>query len=166
MADSPESLNTLDISRFLANQSTPSEDRQLAASFVQLAKDVGFFYVSGSESLVPQELVDEVFAYVRVLSRLCASMGAVEHARRVPADPFSPLRQNERFFNLPLEKKDALAYTSCKANRGYLSFGREQASLSKDPDQIGAEREAAKDQKCVLVFSPLAHSPHVESRAC
>ena len=66
-----------------------------------------------------------------------------------------PAPQNERFFDLPLAKKNELAYTSSKANRGYLSFGREQASLSKDPDQIGAEREAAKDQKCVFSFSSL-----------
>ncbi|GAA5924356.1 hypothetical protein JCM3775_005667 [Rhodotorula graminis] len=117
MPSSAESLNTLDISRFLTGQSTPTQDRALAAAFVQLAKEVGFFYVEGYESVVPQELVDEVFHH------------------------------NERFFDLPLEKKNELAYTSSKANRGYLSFGREQASLSKDPDQIGAEREAAKDQK-------------------
>ncbi|BGP40926.1 hypothetical protein JCM10450v2_004930 [Rhodotorula kratochvilovae] len=113
----PDSLNTLDISRFLSGASTPGEDRALADAFVKLAGEVGFFYVTGYEALVPQELVDEVFAY------------------------------NERFFALPLEKKDALAYTSSKANRGYLSFGREQASLSKNPDQIEAEREAMKDQK-------------------
>lgn len=43
--------------------------------------------------------------------------------------------QNERFFSLPQEKKDELEYVSSKANRGYLSFGREQVrpfSLSID----------------------------------
>ncbi|GAA6055794.1 hypothetical protein JCM3770_004804 [Rhodotorula araucariae] len=113
----PDSLNTLDLSRFLSGASTAAEDRALADSFVKYASEVGFFYCMGYEAIVPQELVDEAFAY------------------------------NERFFALPVEKKDALAYTSSKANRGYLSFGREQASLSKDPDQIGAEREATKDQK-------------------
>jgi isopenicillin N synthase-like dioxygenase len=29
--------------------------------------------------------------------------------------------QNQRFFDLPLEKKEELAYTSSKANRGYLA---------------------------------------------
>jgi len=65
MPSSAETLNTLDISRFLSGQSTPEQDRALAAAFIHLAKDVGFFYVEGYEPLVPQELVDEVFQYVR-----------------------------------------------------------------------------------------------------
>ncbi len=40
-----------------------------------------------------------------------------------------------------------VAYKSSKANRGYLTFGREQASLSVDPSKIAAEREVANDQK-------------------
>ncbi|GAA5824500.1 hypothetical protein JCM11251_000449 [Rhodosporidiobolus azoricus] len=111
-----DQLNTVDLSKFLAGASL-EEQKAVAEAFVRNAAEVGFFYVTGWESVVPSELVDEVFEY------------------------------NKRFFDLPLEKKDALAYTSSKANRGYLSFGREQASLSKDPNQIEAEREANKDQK-------------------
>lgn len=65
--------------------------------------------------------------------------------------------QNERFFDLPLQVKDSLAYTSSKANRGYLSFGREQASLSTQVTLNGRGEEAGsteakqveRDQKCV-----------------
>ncbi|BGP17068.1 hypothetical protein JCM10213_000294 [Rhodosporidiobolus nylandii] len=110
-------LNTVDLRSFLSGDSTPEQDRATAQAFVDNAAKVGFFYVTGWESVVPKDLVEEVFEY------------------------------NKRFFDLPLEKKDALAYTSSKANRGYLSFGREQASLSKDPDQIESEREASRDQK-------------------
>ncbi|GJN91265.1 hypothetical protein Rhopal_004284-T1 [Rhodotorula paludigena] len=116
----PDSLNTVDISSFLAGECTPEQERTLANEFVELARTIGFFYVSGYEQLVPQDLVDEVFRY------------------------------NERFFDLPLEKKNALAYTSAKANRGYLSFGREQAaqvSGGKSAAEIEAERAANKDQK-------------------
>ncbi|GAA6021803.1 hypothetical protein JCM10207_002067 [Rhodosporidiobolus poonsookiae] len=112
-----EALNTVDLASFLTGEASDSEARSVAQQFVDNAKTVGFFYVTGWESVVSKELVKEVFNY------------------------------NQRFFDLPLEKKDALAYTSSKANRGYLSFGREQASLSKDPNQIESEREANKDQK-------------------
>ncbi|GAA5906971.1 hypothetical protein JCM6882_000015 [Rhodosporidiobolus microsporus] len=109
-------LNTVDLSAFLAGAPV-EEQKAVAQAFVDNAARVGFFYVTGWESVVPKELVAEVFEF------------------------------NKRFFDLPLEKKDALAYVSSKANRGYLSFGREQASLSKDPNQIESEREANKDQK-------------------
>ncbi|GAA5852979.1 hypothetical protein JCM8547_004755 [Rhodosporidiobolus lusitaniae] len=112
-----ESLNTVDFSSYFSGKATSDETLALAQSIVDNAREVGFFYVTGWEPVVPKELVAEVFAY------------------------------NEKFFDLPLEKKDALAYTSSEANRGYLSFGREQASLSKDPNQIESEREASKDQK-------------------
>ncbi|KAK0467312.1 oxidoreductase [Desarmillaria tabescens] len=47
---------------------------------------------------------------------------------------------NEQFFDLPQATKD-------NSNRGYLSFGREQASLSAEPSKIATEREIANDQK-------------------
>ncbi|GAA5988212.1 hypothetical protein JCM10908_002114 [Rhodotorula pacifica] len=125
-------LNTFDMSAFLAGTASPDEEKQLAQAFVETASTVGFFYVTGWQSLIPQELVDEVFSY------------------------------NKRFFDLPLEKKDALAYTSSKANRGYLAFGREQASLSKDPNQIEAEREANKDQKETFEIGNDADPEHPE----
>ncbi|BGP00319.1 Oxidoreductase, 2OG-Fe(II) oxygenase family [Rhodotorula toruloides ATCC 204091] len=110
-------LNTIDLSSNLSGASSPEQDRVVAQAFVDAASQVGFAYVTGWESVVPAELVQEVFEY------------------------------NERFFDLPQEKKDELEYVSSKANRGYLSFGREQASLSKDPNQIESEREASRDQK-------------------
>ncbi|GAA6034566.1 hypothetical protein JCM8097_005400 [Rhodosporidiobolus ruineniae] len=112
-----EHLNTVDLSAYLTGTASEDEVRKVAHDLVENAKTVGFFYCIGWESVVPKDLVEEVFAY------------------------------NERFFDLPLEKKNKLEYTDSRSNRGYLSFGREQASLSKDSDQIEAEREANKDQK-------------------
>lgn len=67
--------------------------------------------------------------------------------------------QNQAFFDLPQATKDSLAYVSSRANRGYLSLGREQASLSTDKDQIAGERVEANDQKVRSVFVCLSHAP-------
>ncbi|GAA5932037.1 hypothetical protein JCM1841_003602 [Sporobolomyces salmonicolor] len=96
----PDSLNTVDLSLYLSGRSTPAQDRATAQAFVENVETVGFFYVRGWERVVPKALVESVFEY------------------------------NKRFFDLPQGIKDSLAYTSSKANRGYLAFGREQASLS------------------------------------
>lgn len=72
----------------------------------------GFAYVQGYQALVPQELVDRLFEY------------------------------NERFFELPIDIKQSLAFQSSAENRGWLAFGQEQASLSKDPTDIKAARQS------------------------
>ncbi|GAA5898365.1 isopenicillin N synthase family dioxygenase [Sporobolomyces salmoneus] len=116
----PDLLNTIDISQYLSGSATPEQARELAQNLVRESARVGFFYVKGWEKLVPKDLVAEVFDY------------------------------NKRFFDLPLEIKNSLAYTSSKANRGYLSFGREQASLSTQVTLNGGEvitKEPEKDQK-------------------
>ncbi|GAA5872987.1 hypothetical protein JCM16303_006905 [Sporobolomyces ruberrimus] len=119
----PDLLNTIDISHYLSGKATPKEARELAQKLVQESERVGFFYVKGWEQIVPKHLVDQVFEY------------------------------NKRFFDLPLGTKDSLAYTSSKANRGYLSFGREQASLSTQVtlnnkgEQVVVSQEPERDQK-------------------
>ncbi|GAA5929269.1 isopenicillin N synthase family dioxygenase [Sporobolomyces koalae] len=116
----PDLLNTIDIADYLTGDASPDQARHLARKLVHECERVGFFYVKGWESLVPRELVQQVFDY------------------------------NKRFFDLPLEIKESLAYTSSKANRGYLSFGREQASLSTQVSLNGGEQvvqQAERDQK-------------------
>ncbi|GAA6060597.1 hypothetical protein JCM10212_004576 [Sporobolomyces blumeae] len=112
----PDLLNTIDLAPYLEGTASSAEMQHLARALVDNAARIGFFYVKGWESVVPKALVDSVFAY------------------------------NERFFDLPLEIKDSLAYTSSKANRGYLSFGREQASLSTQVTlNGGAEGEPSEE---------------------
>ncbi|GAA5978491.1 hypothetical protein JCM5350_003120 [Sporobolomyces pararoseus] len=116
----PDLLNTIDISDYLSNSDNAERAQELAQQIVRESERVGFFYVKGWEKVVPKELVQQVFEY------------------------------NERFFDLPLEIKNSLAYTSSKANRGYLSFGREQASLSTQVTLNGGEIvsvQTEKDQK-------------------
>ncbi|GAA5836540.1 hypothetical protein JCM3766R1_001627 [Sporobolomyces carnicolor] len=114
-------LNTIDIARFLEGNLTRDATRDLARQLVSESERVGFFYVKGSNEIVPRDLVDRVFEF------------------------------NQRFFDLPLEIKNSLAYTSSKANRGYLSFGREQASLSTQVTLNGGqpvpEEQLERDQK-------------------
>ncbi|GAA6005967.1 hypothetical protein JCM11491_004075 [Sporobolomyces phaffii] len=116
----PDLLNTVDLSAFLEGTTSTEATRDLALKLVRESERVGFFYVKGWQRIVPKDLVDKVFDY------------------------------NQRFFDLPLEIKDSLAYTSSKANRGYLSFGREQASLSTQVTLNGGQvvsQQIEKDQK-------------------
>ncbi|GAA5844650.1 hypothetical protein JCM5353_001331 [Sporobolomyces roseus] len=113
----PDLLNTIDISSYLTGTASTTEAKELALKLVQESERVGFFYVKGWESIVSKDLVERVFDY------------------------------NERFFDLPLEVKNSLAYTSSKANRGYLSFGREQASLSTQVTLNGGEGEETKPKE-------------------
>jgi isopenicillin N synthase-like dioxygenase len=69
-------LNTVDLSAYLSSSASPDEARALAEAFVQNARDVGFFYVTGYESVVSKELVDEVFSFVRPLHPV--SSGSVD----------------------------------------------------------------------------------------
>jgi hypothetical protein len=62
-----DQLNTVDLSAYLTGSASPDEARALAESFVRNAKEVGFFYVQGWESVVSKELVQEVFDFVRPL---------------------------------------------------------------------------------------------------
>lgn len=98
-------------------KNTLTQDKALAAELRSAYETIGFAYITGWQGIVAPELVKRVFQY------------------------------NEKFFDLPQATKDSLAYKSFKANRGYLTFGREQASLSVDPSKIAAEREVANDQK-------------------
>lgn len=83
-----------------------------AKALLEAFEHDGFAYLEGYQALVPQELVNTVLSY------------------------------NEQFFQLPPEKKAALAFKSSLENRGYLKLGQEQASMSKDSKVIGSEREA------------------------
>lgn len=137
-------LNTIDLQPFLEGSISSAEQQALANSFKELSATWGFFYVKGYESMVPKELVDRVFDYVGLL--LCSG---------TPPELTVAFRwrQNARFFSLPQEVKDRLAFTSSKANRGYLAQGREQPSLSKDEAEIAREREESGDQKEVSARS-------------
>lgn len=147
----PDLLNTIDISSYLTGTASPIEAKELALKLVQESERVGFFYVKGWESIVSKDLVERVFDYV-------SSFPSVSHDSELTWEGFS---QNERFFDLPLEVKNSLAYTSSKANRGYLSFGREQASLATQVTLNGGEGEETKpqeierDQKLVVTFATL-----------
>ncbi|CEQ42018.1 SPOSA6832_03789 [Sporobolomyces salmonicolor] len=127
----PDSLNTVDLSLYLSGRSTPAQDRATAQAFVENAETVGFFYVRGWERVVPKALVESVFEYhegeglnsqaARGRAGWPSSSGAYEGSLSVWV-----LLANKRFFDLPQGIKDSLAYTSSKANRGYLAFGREE----------------------------------------
>ncbi|KAK0446643.1 oxidoreductase [Armillaria borealis] len=110
-------LITINLSDYLSDKNTLTQDKALAAELRSAYETIGFAYITGWQGVVAPELVKRVFQY------------------------------NEKFFDLPQATKDSLAYKSSKANRGYLTFGREQASLSVDPSKIAAEREVANDQK-------------------
>lgn len=83
-------LNTIDLSSYLSGASTPEQDRAVAQAFVNAASQVGFAYVTGWESVVPAELVQEVFEYVSraaFLSPRDDSRLAVDMANGREADP-------------------------------------------------------------------------------
>lgn len=105
-------LKTVDLTNFLQG----SSDEQSARAFLRATQEDGFAYIRGYQSIVPQDLVDQVF------------------------------QCSKRFFELPVERKEKLRFTSCAANRGWLAVGREQASLSKDVDQINSERQSQPGQ--------------------
>ncbi|KAK0218011.1 oxidoreductase [Armillaria fumosa] len=111
------SLITINLYDYLSGKNTFTQDKALAAELRGAYETIGFAYITGWQGVVAPELVKRVFQY------------------------------NEKFFDLPQATKDSLAYKSSKTNRGYLTFGREQASLSVDPSKIAAEREVANDQK-------------------
>lgn len=142
-------LNTIDLTAFLEGKISPAEEQELARSFVDLSSRWGFFYVRGYESVVPKDLVDKVFQYVRALSCSPAPVCARFELKRTNL-------QNASFFDLPQATKDRLAFVSSKANRGYLAQGREQPSLSKDEDQIALERAESGDQKEVRPYKGTA----------
>lgn len=80
-------INTVDLSAFLSPSPSPTADKEAAAALLEAYTVWGFVYVSGFEALVPTELVDRAFKY------------------------------NQLFFDLPLEKKEAVAFTTPEANR-------------------------------------------------
>lgn len=69
-------LNTIDLTAFLEGKISPAEEQVLARSFVDLSSRWGFFYVRGYESVVPKDLVDKVFAYVRAFARFVAPVSS------------------------------------------------------------------------------------------
>jgi isopenicillin N synthase-like dioxygenase len=54
--------------------------------------------------------------------------------------------QSAQFFKLPQAQKNALEWTSAKANRGYTAHGREKVTMP-DAEDIAALREANPDLK-------------------
>ncbi|KAG9049643.1 hypothetical protein FS837_009614 [Tulasnella sp. UAMH 9824] len=56
-------------------------------------------------------------------------------------------KKSKAFFDLPEEKKLALAWEDPRSNRGYVQKGRERVTQSSDADEIAALREKAPDYK-------------------
>jgi isopenicillin N synthase-like dioxygenase len=54
---------------------------------------------------------------------------------------------SRKFFELPLDVKDKLAWEDPRSNRGYVKVGRERVTQSVDPDEIAALRKKAPDYK-------------------
>jgi isopenicillin N synthase-like dioxygenase len=54
--------------------------------------------------------------------------------------------QSAKFFELPQDQKDKLAWYSAEANRGYTAHGREKVSMA-DVEDVNALREANPDLK-------------------
>lgn len=52
-----------------------------------------------------------------------------------------------KFFQLPVETKDTLAWESPRSNRGYVRIGRERVTQSADAAEIAKMRESAPDYK-------------------
>ncbi|KAL8822348.1 MAG: hypothetical protein Q9170_008395, partial [Blastenia crenularia] len=53
-----------------------------------------------------------------------------------------------RFFDRPREEKDALGWTTARANRGYTSMGREKVSLQMSKEAVAEHRSGeGEDQK-------------------
>lgn len=51
-------------------------------------------------------------------------------------------QQSAEFFKRPLSQKDALAWTTAEANRGYVAQGREKVTDATDPEEIEQLRAA------------------------
>ena len=71
----------------------------------------GFLYVTDFSQIIPQTSIDAVFA-----SSAC-------------------------FFKRPLEEKNALAWTTPRANRGYTRQGREKTSQALTKEEVARDRE-------------------------
>ena len=54
-------LNTIDIAKFLEGNLTRDATRDLARQLVSESERVGFFYLKGTNDIVPRDLVDRVF---------------------------------------------------------------------------------------------------------
>ncbi|KAG8965047.1 hypothetical protein FRC03_001002 [Tulasnella sp. 419] len=61
----------------------------------------------------------------------------IDHAFKKSAD----------FFDMPVEKKEALAWRDPRANRGYVQKGRERVTQSADANEIAELRSKAPDYK-------------------
>ncbi|KAG8901880.1 hypothetical protein FRB99_005020 [Tulasnella sp. 403] len=55
--------------------------------------------------------------------------------------------KSKEFFDLPIDKKVALAWEDPRSNRGYVAKGRERVTQSSDADEIAALRAKAPDFK-------------------
>ncbi|KAL7409901.1 hypothetical protein BDY24DRAFT_401411 [Mrakia frigida] len=56
-------------------------------------------------------------------------------------------KESAKFFELPLEVKDPLAWKDPRANRGWVAHGRERVTQSADPEEILKMRAQAPDYK-------------------
>ncbi|KAG8985293.1 hypothetical protein FRB90_004827, partial [Tulasnella sp. 427] len=56
-------------------------------------------------------------------------------------------KKSKEFFELPKEKKNALAWEDPRSNRGYVQQGRERVTQSSDAQEIAALRAKAPDYK-------------------
>ncbi|KAF2670300.1 Clavaminate synthase-like protein [Microthyrium microscopicum] len=63
-----------------------------------------------------------------------------------PAAVASVFGQSAKFFQLPQDQKDKLAWYSAEANRGYTAHGREKVSMA-DVEDVDALRESNPDLK-------------------
>ncbi|KAF9791871.1 Clavaminate synthase-like protein [Thelephora terrestris] len=56
-------------------------------------------------------------------------------------------KRSDEFFQLPFEKKQALAWEDPRSNRGYVQLGRERVTNSQDETEIARLRASAPDYK-------------------
>lgn len=110
-------LNTIDLGAFLQGKISPSEEQELAKSFVDLSSRWGFFYVRGYESVVPKELVDKVFEYVRAFACL-------------PALPEAETERTERELLRPAAKHKGPPGVRVKQGQPWLLGSRSGAAIS------------------------------------
>jgi len=64
-----------------------------------------------------------------------------------PATVANTFKESAAWFTRPQEQKDALAWYSAKANRGYTAHGREKVTQLKDKGDVEALRAAVPDLK-------------------
>ena len=92
-------------------ESSPATAR-IASSLVSAFQTSGFLYLTDFSVLIPQDLVEAVFA------------------------------RSAQFFARPLKEKDALEWTTARSNRGYTCQGREKVSQGMTKEEVERARES------------------------